>query len=455
MPANEAGENSELVWGIIEQAMKYSEDESAKIPANESLYDFFKKKVPELIPQEMEGVGDVERKREDVLDMSEMWGAFVGSPIERQSLKYFWLEECIDGENLFVAETYHKVLDRIAQPALQGADIRFGHKVERVISLGTEEAPSVEVLIEGRQSLTFDEVVMTTPLGWLKKKAAAFEPELSEGLKQAISSIGYGHLDKVLILTIPSKDVLSSYQVYMTFPTAFWNESTSKDLKTTKSHDPSVPNVTATTAPIHQGTSPEDPTINPAHYPGFTHWTKPTYATPTNPFQWSQEAMNLAALPHPTAHPTLLFYTYGPTSLHLASLLKDHDAPIEHPNAAARKLLTDFFHPYFSRLPNYSPTDPSHQPSRILATTWANDELAGYGSYCNFQVGLEAGDRDIETMRAGLPGRGLWFAGEHTAPFVALGTVTGAYWAGEGVARRIARAWAVDGKGNGHENGRE
>jgi hypothetical protein len=157
--------------------------------------------------------------------------------------------------------------------------------------------------------------------------------------------------------------------------------------------------------------------------------------------------MNLAALPPPAAHPTLLFYTYGPTSLHIATLLKDHAPPIVDPDEATQKLLTDFFHPYFSRLPNYSPTDPSHQPSRILATTWANDELAGYGSYCNFQVGLKAGDRDIETMRNGVPGRGLWFAGEHTAPFVALGTVTGAYWAGEGVARRIVRAWGMDGKG--------
>lgn len=42
-----------------------------------------------------------------------------------------------------------------------------------------------------------------------------------------------------------------------------------------------------------------------------------------------------------------------------------------------------------------------------------------------------------------MPDRGVWLAGEHTAPFVALGTVTGAYWAGEGVARRIGRAYGL------------
>lgn len=80
-----------------------------------------------------------------------------------------------------------------------------------------------------------------------------------------------------------------------------------------------------------------------------------------------------------------------------------------------------FFEPYFSRLPNYSALNPDHQPRSILATAWANDELAGYGSYCNFQVGLERGDQDIEAMRRGVPEQGLWFAGEHTSPFVALG----------------------------------
>jgi len=52
-------------------------------------------------------------------------------------------------------------------------------------------------------------------------------------------------------------------------------------------------------------------------------------------------------------------------------------------------------------------------------------------------AGLTEADRDIEVMREGVPSEGVWIAGEHAAPFVALGTVTGAYWSGEGVGRRI------------------
>ncbi|CAO2651974.1 Nn.00g002570.m01.CDS01 [Neocucurbitaria sp. VM-36] len=406
MPDKEALENTEMVWTIIEQAMKLSNEESAAIPAGKSLYDFFQEQVEEIFPSKTKGTSDegAKRKQQTILQMAEMWGAFVGSPIQKQSLKFFWLEECIDGENLFVADTYDKVLARIAEPALK-ADIKFGYMVTKIISNDESDEPSVLVDIEGKESETFDEVVMTAPLGWLKRNMDAFEPELPKRLKEGIESIGYGHLDKV----------------YINFPTAFWNESSpSTTTPPSVLQDESLPNVTATTAPLHQDLSPDssDSPVDPSHYPGFTHWARPDYAPGTNPQQWNQEAVNLAALPASTAHPTLLFYIYGPTSLHIAKLLA------EHPSSEHHALLTTFFHPYFSRLPNYNSTDPSHQPKSILATAWANDELAGYGSYSNFQVGLERGDEDIEVMRRGLPERGLWLAGEHTSPFVALATLS-------------------------------
>ncbi|RSM09522.1 hypothetical protein CEP52_004032 [Fusarium oligoseptatum] len=94
-------------------------------------------------------------------------------------------------------------------------------------------------------------------------------------------------------------------------------------------------------------------------------------------------------------------------------------------------------------MPHFSETDPDCKPTGFMATDWLHDELAGFGSYSNFQVGLEEGDTDIRTMREGLPDHGLWLAGEHTAPFVGLGTATGAYWSGESVGRRIAEAYGL------------
>lgn len=53
---------------------------------------------------------------------------------------------------------------------------------------------------------------------------------------------------------------------------------------------------------------------------------------------------------------------------------------------------------------------------------------------------------DIRALRAGMPERGVWLAGEHTAPFVALGTLTGAYWSGEAVGMRLLAANGLGGK---------
>ena len=68
--------------------------ESESIPPDRSLRDFF---VEQLEQKDL-----TEAEKKTVLQMGEMWGAFVGAPYESQSLKFFWLEECIDG-GMFVA----------------------------------------------------------------------------------------------------------------------------------------------------------------------------------------------------------------------------------------------------------------------------------------------------------------------------------------------------------------
>ena len=115
--------------------------------------------------------------------------------------------------------------------------------------------------------------------------------------------------------------------------------------------------------------------------------------------------------------------------------------------------LTKLFRPYFSLLPHYEEGSEDCKPVSLLATNWVDDDLAGNGSYSTFRTGLKEGDKDIEIMREGLPDRSLWFAGEHTAPFVALGTVTGAYWSGEAVGNRIAEAYGM--MAGNHENLRD
>lgn len=84
----EGQECSDLFWGIIEEAFQYSNKESASIPQDRSLSDFFKIKLKE------KNLPELTTKR--VLDLCESWGDYIGGSIDRQSLKYFFLEETID-----------------------------------------------------------------------------------------------------------------------------------------------------------------------------------------------------------------------------------------------------------------------------------------------------------------------------------------------------------------------
>lgn len=191
-----AAEYGSLIWddGLIASAFEYSRKNTATIDPNESLLDFFRKQVAKLftdLPYQ-----EAEKKRETLLHITQFWGAYVGSPVSRQSLKYFWLEECIEGENPFVAETYHKILAHVAKAALKRADIRFESKVNAITCRGEggKERPSISV--QGSKTEEFDEVVVTAPLGWLKRNKDAFKPGLTPEVEKAIDSLGYGSLDK-------------------------------------------------------------------------------------------------------------------------------------------------------------------------------------------------------------------------------------------------------------------
>ncbi|MCJ1299292.1 hypothetical protein MMC08_002084 [Hypocenomyce scalaris] len=382
---------SDVVWGMISDAFKYSKENSASIPASRSLRDYLEEQVKDKELSHAE--------QRIVLQMAEMWGAFVGDPLERQSLKFFWLEEFIDGENLFVASTYKSILNHIGTTALANATVHLSTKVTSIESRPpSRQNPNPEVVITTAtgSTHTFDEVVMTAPLGYLKRNTSTFVPPLPTRIATAINNISYGRLEKV----------------YLTFPTAFWD---------------GPPSATPSSPP----------------HPFFTHFLPPTY-TPTNPHHWPLDLISLSALPPPTRAPTLLFYLHGPFATHLVRQTS-HLPPT---SPSYHRTLRHLLHPYYSRLPNYTPT-PSCTPGAILATAWQADEFAGWGSYCNFLTSDDAEgggeerrlDEDLDALRAGMPERGVWFAGEHVARVGGLGTVTGAWGSGEAVAGRIVEGW--------------
>lgn len=100
-------------------------------------------------------------------------------------------------ENLFCAGTYQKILASIAKPALEKADIKFEKVVSR-ISCREDAHGKVRIQTRENEVLEFDHVVLTAPLGWLKKNHLdAFEPPLPPRMTEAVASLGYGCLEKV------------------------------------------------------------------------------------------------------------------------------------------------------------------------------------------------------------------------------------------------------------------
>lgn len=207
MPEEVVAEVSESMWELIGKAFKHSNSSSATIPASDSLLDFIKEHADEQIkepfPIEYQATRDGKNervkmsKKELMLSLSEQWGSFVGGAVETQSLKFFWLEECLDGENLFCAGTYSKVLQLVAKPVLAGANIKLEHVVTNVRSEDVDGSPRVSIETANGVTASFDEVVVTTPLGWLKRNQDMFEPKLPKRIAQGIDALGYGNLDKV------------------------------------------------------------------------------------------------------------------------------------------------------------------------------------------------------------------------------------------------------------------
>jgi hypothetical protein len=283
---------------------------------------------------------------------------------------------------MFVASNYSAIFRRAAQPAVDKATIKVGHYVTKVITPSSRTlGDKVQVSTASGEMFSFDEVVMSTPLGWLKKhQASTFSPSLPPQISNAIDNLSLSQLEKVFI----------------TFPSVFWTPDPSSDT-----------------------------------FPCYTNWLTPSYAQSTNASGWPQEIWDLSTFAPPNNHPTILFYIYGDCSRHIVNMI--------HGKTQEEKfqLLDDFFRPYYSLLPDYDAANEQCKPKGILATEWLKDELNGYGSYCNFQVGIEAADQDVLAFRAGCEERRLWFCGEHAAPFEECGTVAGAYLSGQAAAEKI------------------
>ncbi|KAJ5389252.1 amine oxidase [Penicillium cataractarum] len=391
-----ARDHYEEVWEVLEMAMEKSRQEAVSLPDSSKMMDFFREEVGRRRckaehPDAYEAL---------MLQIVEMWGAFMGDECENQSLKNLWLDAGLEGDNLFVASTFKDILHRLLLPVANKATLRLGCEVTRITN---SQNDIVEIEARDGFRCSFNDVVVTAPLGWLKRNEHVFSPPLSPTVSSAIHSLGYGNLDKV----------------FVKFPSAFW--------------DARVSAVNVSHGYESEGTQ------RPS-FPIESLYLRPNYAADTNPAKWRVEIISLSGLPGRFSQPVVMFFIYGQWGRHITGLIRG----LKRDSSEYYRILDNHFRPYYSQLPHYDPISPDCKPSEYWSTDWQNDELAGYGSFSNLPVGSGDGAQYFEALREGMgQDRGIWFAGEHTSPPGGLGTVTGAYWSGEEVAKRVSHRYGI------------
>jgi len=138
-------------------------------------------------------------RRHPELEGDPLWGYLlsayvefdIGGDITELSGKDFYDDEDFAGQDLLVANGYHRVVDYLAE----GLDVRLNQVVTtiRYTENGVEMETETGFFNAGR-------VVVAVPLGVLKAGAIAFEPALPDYLGGAIAGLGFGLVNKYCCL---------------------------------------------------------------------------------------------------------------------------------------------------------------------------------------------------------------------------------------------------------------
>ncbi|KAL4800427.1 hypothetical protein BDV19DRAFT_384251 [Aspergillus venezuelensis] len=252
-----AAELLNILWNIMSRAFKHSNEHCTSVSPTKSLQDF--------IIEEACHMGLSFEDQALILQIAEMWGGFVGDSLDKQSLKHFWLEECLDGENLFVAGTHSRILHALAESVLEHAEIITEARAVLIQNTGVDNDPHVLVKTEDSRTFKFDSIV----------------------IGRAIDRANYSSLEKVLI----------------EFTSAFWEPVSDQEAA---GRDPGP--------------------LSPAAFTSFAHFLRPKYSK-QNQKGWYVELLALTSpnFGH-EARPTLLFTIYRPCAEYVTSKTATLDA---------------------------------------------------------------------------------------------------------------------------------
>ncbi|WP_265497975.1 flavin monoamine oxidase family protein [Providencia rustigianii] len=133
--------------------------------------------------------------------------------LETLSPHFLQLEGFCDGDEVIFPHGYHQIIKTLSNKL----DIRTNHPVHHI----DYQYDYVVVTTFSGQKLTASQVLITVPLGVLKKNVIQFLPPLPTVKQEAISQLGFGIFNKL----------------FVTFEHAFWREETLSNVNSMYIHE--------------------------------------------------------------------------------------------------------------------------------------------------------------------------------------------------------------------------
>lgn len=114
-----------------------------------------------------------------------------GGDIDQLSSKYFYDDKAFKGKDVIVTDGY----DHITNHLSKDIDIRLNHNVTKL------DYNSDKVIVNTSQGIFIaDHVIVTVPLGVLKKNIITFNPPISESIHTAINNLQMGTVNKFMLI---------------------------------------------------------------------------------------------------------------------------------------------------------------------------------------------------------------------------------------------------------------
>jgi predicted NAD/FAD-binding protein len=172
------------LWALVGEAEDQSLKNWANIDPQDSMLDWIRMEASSRYRDEPEF-------RDALIDEAQRLGQFFGDPASTISLKFACMEKGTGGKDLFLASTYRRVLGLLEERISGKCTVKLKMEVIH-IHASSDSDSKVQVETSDGNAESFDEVVASCPLGWLKKnKERVFSPAVPARLSEAISNLRY------------------------------------------------------------------------------------------------------------------------------------------------------------------------------------------------------------------------------------------------------------------------